>query len=260
MAFFDEMKHKVTQVGQSAAKSAKDFSEVTRLNSEISDAESRINQLYNRIGYEVYCAYSANPLPEVKELIEQINGLHETIEDRRAQIQAINAASRCPNCGAKIRPDMAFCSNCGAHLVQPEQPKAAASAFCSNCGAPLAAGAAFCTGCGARVSAPEPAAPAAAPATVLVTPAPQPVPQPMPQPMPQPVQASVCPNCGEPLAAGTAFCTSCGARIGAAPAAAPATVLVTPAPQPVQASVCPNCGEPLPADATFCINCGTKLG
>ena len=256
MAFFDEMKHKVTQVGQSAAKSAKDFSEVTRLNSEISDAESRINQLYNRIGYEVYCAYSANPLPEVKELIEQINGLHETIEDRRAQIQAINAASRCPNCGAKIRPDMAFCSNCGAHLVQPEQPKAAASAFCSNCGAPLAAGAAFCTGCGARVSAPEPAAPAAAPATVLVTPAPQPV----PQPMPQPVQASVCPNCGEPLAAGTAFCTSCGARIGAAPAAAPATVLVTPAPQPVQASVCPNCGEPLPADATFCINCGTKLG
>lgn len=202
MAFFDEMKHKVTQVGQSAAKSAKDFSEITRLNSEISDAESRINQLYNRIGYEVYCAYSANPLPEVKELIEQINGLHETIEDRRAQIQAINAASRCPNCGAKIRPDMAFCSNCGAHLVQPEQPKAAASAFCSNCGAPLAAGAAFCTGCGARVSAPEPAA----------------------------------------------------------PAAAPATVLVTPAPQPVQTSVCPNCGEPLPVDATFCINCGTKLG
>ena len=202
MAFFDEMKHKVTQVGQSAAKSAKDFSEVTRLNSEISDAESRINQLYNRIGYEVYCAYSANPLPEVKELIEQINGLHETIEDRRAQIQAINAANRCPNCGAKIRSDMAFCSNCGAHLVQPEKPKAAASAFCSNCGAPLAAGAAFCTGCGARVSAPEPAA----------------------------------------------------------PAAAPATVLVTPAPQPVQASVCPNCGEPLPADATFCINCGTKLG
>ena len=255
MAFFDEMKHKVTQVGQSAAKSAKDFSEVTRLNSEISDAESRINQLYNRIGYEVYCAYSANPLPEVKELIEQINGLHETIEDRRAQIQAINAASRCPNCGAKIRSDMAFCSNCGAHLVQPEQPKATASAFCSSCGAPLAAGAAFCTGCGARVSAPEPAA---APAPVLVTPAPQPVPQ------PQPVQASVCPSCGEPLAAGTAFCTGCGARVSApepaAPAAAPAPVLVTPAPQPVQASVCPNCGEPLPADATFCINCGTKLG
>lgn len=202
MAFFDEMKHKVTQVGQSAAKGAKDFSEVTRLNSEISDAESRINQLYNRIGYEVYCAYSANPLPEVKELIEQINGLHETIEARRAQIQAINAASRCPNCGAKIRPDMAFCSNCGAHLVQPERPKAAASAFCSNCGAPLAAGAAFCTGCGARVSAPESVAPAAAPAAVLVTPA------------PQPVQASVCPNCGEPLPADATFCINCGTKLG----------------------------------------------
>ena len=63
MAFFDEMKNRVTQASQSAAKSAKEFSEITRLNGEISDAESRINQLYNQIGYEVYCAYSAHPLP-----------------------------------------------------------------------------------------------------------------------------------------------------------------------------------------------------
>lgn len=200
MAFFDEMKHKVTQVSQSAAKSAKEFSEVTRLNNEISDAESQINQLYNRIGYEVYCAYSANPLPEVRELIEQVNGLHDKIENCRTQIQVINAASRCPSCGAKIRSDMAFCSNCGARLVQPEPPKPAAQAFCSNCGAPLAEGAAFCTSCGARVSTPEPAA---APTPVLVTPAPQ----------PQPVQPSVCPSCGEPIPADATFCINCGAKL-----------------------------------------------
>ena len=32
MAFFDEMKNRVTQASQSAAKSAKEFSEITRLN------------------------------------------------------------------------------------------------------------------------------------------------------------------------------------------------------------------------------------
>ena len=136
MAFFDEMKNRVTQASQSAAKSAKEFSEITRLNGEISDAESRINQLYNQIGYEVYCAYSAHPLPEAADLIEQVNALHDKIENCRMQIQTINAASRCPNCGAKIRPGMAFCSGCGARLVQAEPAQPAAQAFCQNCGAP----------------------------------------------------------------------------------------------------------------------------
>ena len=162
MAFFDEMKNRVTQASQSAAKSAKEFSEITRLNGEISDAESRINQLYNQIGYEVYCAYSAHPLPEAADLIEQVNALHDKIENCRMQIQTINAASRCPNCGAKIRPGMAFCSGCGARLVQAEPAQPAAQAFCQNCGAPLAPGAAFCTSCGTRVE--QPAAPTPAPA------------------------------------------------------------------------------------------------
>ena len=50
MAFFDEMKNRVTQASQSAAKSAKEFSEITRLNGEISDAESRIVTQQRRIG------------------------------------------------------------------------------------------------------------------------------------------------------------------------------------------------------------------
>lgn len=164
MAFFDEMKNRVTQASQSAAKSAKEFSEITRLNGEISDAESRINQLYNQIGYEVYCAYSAHPLPEAADLIEQVNALHDKIENCRMQIQTINAASRCPNCGAKIRPGMAFCSGCGARLVQaepaqpvqqpvqqPAQPAAPQTSVCPSCGEPIPADATFCINCGAKL-------------------------------------------------------------------------------------------------------------
>ena len=226
MAFFDEMKNRVTQASQSAAKSAKEFSEITRLNGEISDAESRINQLYNQIGYEVYCAYSAHPRPEPADLIEQVNALHDKIENCRMQIQTINAASRCPNCGAKIRPGMAFCSGCGARLVQAEPAQPAAQAFCQNCGAPLAPGAALCTSCGTRVE--QPAAPTPAPAPAPAAPAqsaafaPAPSFQQPTQPVQQPVQQPAQP-------------------------AAP------------QTSVCPSCGEPIPADATFCINCGAKL-
>lgn len=191
MAFFDEMKNRVTQASQSAAKSAKEFSEITRLNGEISDAESRINQLYNQIGYEVYCAYSAHPLPEAADLIEQVNALHDKIENCRMQIQTINAASRCPNCGAKIRPGMAFCSSCGTRVEQPAAPTPA--------------------------PAPAPAAPAQ---SAAFTPAPsfqqpaQPVQQPVQQPaQPAAPQTSVCPSCGEPIPADATFCINCGAKL-----------------------------------------------
>ena len=51
MAFFDDVRKKVTQAGHSAAKSARDFSETAKLNSQISDAQKQINQLYTQIGY-----------------------------------------------------------------------------------------------------------------------------------------------------------------------------------------------------------------
>lgn len=228
MAFFDEMKQRVSQVGQSASKSAREFSETTRLNSEISNAKNKINQLYNQIGYAVYCAYSTHPLPEAADLIAQVNELHEKIEACQAQIQALAAASHCPNCGAKIRPDMMFCASCGAKLPQQEPPKAAAQAFCPSCGAPLAAGAVFCTNCGNRVG--EASAPQRSPDPAVNVGAPVFVQQPQPM-QPQPVQ----PQPVQPQP-------------------------VQPQPQPVQAeNVCPVCGEPLPAGATFCINCGSKL-
>lgn len=199
MAFFDEMKQRVSQVGQSASKSAREFSETSRLNSEISSAKNKINQLYNQIGYAVYCAYSTHPLPEAADLIAQVNELHGQIETYQAQIQAITASSHCPNCGAKIRPDMMFCSSCGAKLPQQEPAKPAAPAFCPSCGAPLAEGAMFCTSCGSRVTE---------------TPAPQPTfTAPVITPAPQPAHAeNVCPGCGEPLPAGATFCINCGAK------------------------------------------------
>ncbi len=154
MAFFHKVKDTFSQAGQSTVKMAKEFSETTKLNNEISEAETQINNLYLEIGYQIYVAHSADPLPEVAELIEKINALHDKIDDNRAQIQAINAAGHCPNCGAKIKPGMAFCSSCGTKLAveQPQpEPKPAKPMFCANCGAQVSPDASFCTSCGAPI-------------------------------------------------------------------------------------------------------------
>ena len=111
MAFFNKVKDTVSQASQSTVKKAKELSDTARLNSEITEAENQINTLYLEIGYKIYAAHSADPLPEVADLIERVNALHDKIDDARAQIQVINASGRCPNCGAKVKPGMAFCSS-----------------------------------------------------------------------------------------------------------------------------------------------------
>ena len=61
----------------------------------------------------------------------------------------------CPRCGAKIKPEMMFCSSCGMKLQSEEQETVEEEqerpAFCSECGAPLEPDMKFCTVCGHKV-------------------------------------------------------------------------------------------------------------
>lgn len=152
MAIFGGMKERISQAGQTTVQKAKDLSEITRLNSEISAAENQINTLYGRIGYEIYRAYRDDPQPETADLVQQVTELHQKIEDCKEQIKAINAANTCPQCGAKISKGMAFCSNCGCKLPTGPQPRPEELATCDSCGAPIMPGSAFCTSCGKKLS------------------------------------------------------------------------------------------------------------
>ena len=152
MSFFDDMKGKISQTSSSTVQKAKDLSEITRLNRLISEAESQISELYGKIGYEVYCAYHENPLPEVSELINSVTETHKNIAAYKEQIQAINNANTCPQCHAKISKGMMFCSGCGYQLATKEEAESPAkSSFCSNCGASISADSAFCASCGQKL-------------------------------------------------------------------------------------------------------------
>lgn len=154
MAFLDGVKGKISKAGYSTMQKAKDLSEITKLNMAVSESETKINELYGEIGYKVYCAYRENPLEEVKEEIGQIRELEEAMEACKIQIQAINVMNTCPRCGAKIKPEMMFCSSCGMKLQndppQEEETKER-PAFCSECGTPLDAETKFCTVCGHKI-------------------------------------------------------------------------------------------------------------
>lgn len=187
MAILNDLKGKVAQVSQSAIQKTQDLTEIARLESRISDAKEKINNLYGEIGYKVYLSYAERPLPEAADLIAQVSQLHAEIDRCQAQINAINSATTCPSCGAKVDRNATFCSECGAKIVRAE-PSGAPQERCVNCGSPLAPGAIFCSECGTKQPPQE--------ETAGVQPG-----------------AKVCASCGAALPADSVFCTVCGSKI-----------------------------------------------
>ena len=147
MAFIDDLKDTFSQAGRYTVQKTKELSDIAKLNGKVSESEKKINELYRKMGYEIYCAYREDPLPEVTEQIREIDELHAAIEDCKEQIKAINESKNCPNCGNKINPNMAFCAKCGYKLSPENETQ---ETFCVSCGKPLAKGQQFCPNCGTK--------------------------------------------------------------------------------------------------------------
>jgi predicted amidophosphoribosyltransferase len=49
----------------------------------------------------------------------------------------------CPNCGASLKPDAKFCSECGTPIKGKK--------FCSECGSSIEGAPKFCPECGAKL-------------------------------------------------------------------------------------------------------------
>ena len=153
MPFFEEIGRKITQTGQDAVQKTKAFTEVTRLNAQISDLEKRINNNCLEIGRVYYELHKADPDPDLVPLVESINEAYMQIEQIKVQIQEAKRTTSCQNCGAEMPQGAIFCAVCGTKVEnQKENITAMTGGFCSNCGTPVEAGQAFCTNCGMAVN------------------------------------------------------------------------------------------------------------
>ena len=110
--------------GQGVAQQTKNFADVTRLNSEISDKEKKINQLYQAIGRTYYEQHSDAPAPEHEKEVHEISTLFAEIAQNREEIKQIKGIVKCPSCGADVPLQAAFCSACGAKM-ESAAPKTA---------------------------------------------------------------------------------------------------------------------------------------
>ncbi|MBR5516131.1 MAG: zinc-ribbon domain-containing protein [Clostridia bacterium] len=137
---------------------------------------------------EYYESYESND-----QSFEVINGNVQEYTEKADS----NNEDVCSVCGAQIKENMAFCTNCGTPVastfdeptlmaIHPSSVTTESETFCTSCGSALELGAIFCTNCGTPV----------APSYNSETP-------------------KTCPNCGQTADknSGSLFCTNCGSKL-----------------------------------------------
>lgn len=189
MGFFDDIGNRLSGIGQEAIGKTQNFTEVMRINSEISDMEKGINVSYMEIGKLYYRKYAAES--EDQEILvhaRRIASNLQRIEELQEQIRSIKGIVRCKNCGADVDANAVYCNRCGAKQV-PDIVIQAKGKICPDCGKEIAEGQIFCTGCGRKLDA-----------EVL-------------QVEPEEPAKRECPNCGAELGEGAGFCSNCGTQV-----------------------------------------------
>lgn len=154
MAFLDGIGKKLSQTGQDVVKKTRNFADSTKYSGMIADEEKAIGELFFQIGQTYYSLHRENPEAALTDLVGQVNGTYDRIEQYQEQINLLNGGRKCPRCGAVVPDNGIFCTACGGRFqeqlqvnCQPEENPA--EHFCPACGVRLGAGMAFCTNCGA---------------------------------------------------------------------------------------------------------------
>lgn len=87
MAIFEHLGRRITDAGQGVARQTRNFADVTRLNSAISDKEWQITRLYEALGRACYEVQRGSPAPEYREAVEKINSLFAEIAQHQEEIK-----------------------------------------------------------------------------------------------------------------------------------------------------------------------------
>lgn len=121
MAFFDDLSKKLTQAGQATIQKTKEIADITRINSNISDEEKRINNFYTEIGKLYVSLHSEDFENDFTSMFDGINAAQAKIKELKKELEQIKGVKKCPNCGAEVNNEAVFCSGCGGKMPQEEQ-------------------------------------------------------------------------------------------------------------------------------------------
>lgn len=148
MAFFNEVGKKVTKASHQTLQMGKDMADMAKLNTQISEEEKQLENLYLAIGEAYVEKYGINAEEFLKDRAVAAVNTKERLSALHKLVKGIKGMVQCPSCGADVDKNSAFCSICGKPLPKaPEEDKIP----CSKCGELVPKYYKFCTKCGTPV-------------------------------------------------------------------------------------------------------------
>ena len=122
MEFFDKLGETLMTAGRDVSQKAKELSGAAKLNLDIKAKEDFVQKQYAEIGRQYYEAHKDDASTEFEQFASIREAL-ESIEQMKKDLLELKGAKACPQCGAKMPEDAAFCSECGASLTPEEEPE-----------------------------------------------------------------------------------------------------------------------------------------
>lgn len=244
MAFWDNFEKKATDATANVVSKVKGVSDITRLNSMVSEEENRIREIYFKIGQTYVALHGRDNEAGFADLLNALKASQLKIEQCKQEIMDIRGVQKCERCGAEVAAGAAFCMTCGAQIpkIQPK-PVVNSGRRCKKCGATVAPNARFCTSCGTPYVEETP-----------VNPTPQPQ---MNQPVPETRQPQVKQNT-VPFGTSQPPVNSVP-EVTHQPPINPNPVVKEQPQVNVTKKVCTNCGAELQDGVAFCIQCGMPV-
>lgn len=189
MAFFEKIGDVITSGVNATATKTKEFSENTKLNSELSGKKKELNSIYNEIG-KIFV--NDDDAEKLKELKGKAIVMIDDIDSLECKIAECKGMKKCEQCGKLIDNGSIFCAYCGGKQENITNK-------CPKCKTVLPKGTLFCVNCGTKqnvgeAKAEEPVAEQAVEKKAEV-------------------KERFCPNCGHKNANDTKFCTECGNKL-----------------------------------------------
>ena len=122
MAFFDKVKgfandaaSALNDAAKDVSAGAKEFSDKSKLKRTIKNEEAKMEGMYKAIGEKFYKQNVAAPMGYEQEFAD-IKSASAEISRLKAELDKMEASSKCPGCGAKINSGQKFCQGCGKNL------------------------------------------------------------------------------------------------------------------------------------------------
>ena len=148
MEIFNKIGDTITSKSKDVAKKAKDFTEITQLNSQLTTNKNNLEAYFAQLGKAYHAKFEADYDAQFSEIMNAIKMTQANIDTIEKQIKTIRGVDKCANCGNDVPTNVQFCSTCGAKndaYVQVSVQKT-----CSSCNFALASDALFCPNCGNR--------------------------------------------------------------------------------------------------------------